>query len=59
MPKLGKGRKKMLASNAGEDKAGNREDTVRPVTIECAVIIHSEQGRDTNTQQAYPTYQTP
>lgn len=48
----------MLASNADEGKAGDREDTVSPPTIECAVIIHPEQGRDTSTQQAYPSSQT-
>ena len=49
----------MLASSADEDKAGDREDTMNYFTIECAVIIHPDQGRDTNTQQAYPIPQTP
>ena len=54
MSTLGKDRKKMLASNADEDRAGYREDAVSPLTIEYAVIIHPEQERNTNTQQAYP-----
>ena len=56
MSTLGKGKKKMLASNADEHKAGDREDTVSYLTIEYAVIIHPEQEKDTNTQQAYPAF---
>ena len=36
----------MIAGNADEDKAGEREDTVSHLTIECAVTIHprAEKG---------------
>ena len=41
-----------------EDKARDREDKVRNLTIGCAVTIHPVQRRYTNHQQAYPLSQT-
>ena len=49
----------MIAGNADEDKAGDREDKVSYLTIECTVTIHPEQGRDTNHLQVNPVPQTP
>lgn len=58
-PKLGKGRKKMVAGSEGKNKTWCRENTWNHLTVKRVATIPPEQRRDTHPQPAFPTSQAP